>query len=84
MTKPIGDGVCHAPATLDDLHRVEGKAELIAGRIVPFTPSGDRPADVGLEMVISLREYAKQPPWSSVPFGKPKDRARVSRPVTVN
>jgi Uma2 family endonuclease len=48
------------PATIDDLYRVEGKAELIGGRIVPLMPSGDRPAEVALEIVISLREYAKQ------------------------
>lgn len=47
-------------ATLDDLYRVVGKAELIAGRIVPLMPSGDRPAEVALEIVVSLREYAKQ------------------------
>ncbi len=30
-------------ATLDDLYRVEGKAELIGGRIVPIMPTGHRP-----------------------------------------
>jgi Uma2 family endonuclease len=30
-------------ATLDDLYRVEGKAELIGGRIVPIMPTGRRP-----------------------------------------
>ena len=47
-------------ATLDDLYRFEGKAELIAGRIIPLMPSGDRPAEVALEIVLSLREYARQ------------------------
>jgi hypothetical protein len=30
-------------ATLDDLYRVEGKAELIDGRIVPLMATGRRP-----------------------------------------
>jgi hypothetical protein len=33
-------------ATLDDLYRVEGKAELIGGRIVTFMPSGDAPSEI--------------------------------------
>jgi hypothetical protein len=33
----------HAAATLDDLRRVEGKAELIAGRIVHLVPTGYKP-----------------------------------------
>jgi Uma2 family endonuclease len=31
-------------ATLDDLYRVDGKAELVGGRIVRFTPSGVAPS----------------------------------------
>lgn len=30
-------------ATLDDLYRVEGKAELIGGKVVPLMPTGRRP-----------------------------------------
>ncbi len=48
------------PATLDDLARVEGKAELIAGRIVQFMPHGDLPASVAIEITVSLREYARR------------------------
>ena len=33
-------------ATLDDLYRVEGKAELIAGRIVYLMPTGRKPSRV--------------------------------------
>jgi Uma2 family endonuclease len=47
-------------ATLDDLARVEGKAELIAGRIVRFMPSGDAPSLVAFEIAVRLREYARQ------------------------
>ncbi len=35
--------VPQAAATLDDLYRVAGKAELIGGRIVPIMPTGRRP-----------------------------------------
>ncbi len=46
------------PATLDDLMKVEGKAELINGRIVPIMPSGDFPGTVAFEIAVKLREYA--------------------------
>jgi Uma2 family endonuclease len=47
-------------ATLDDLAQVEGKAELIGGRIVKFMPSGDAPSEVAFEIAISLRTYARR------------------------
>jgi Uma2 family endonuclease len=46
-------------ATLDDLYRVEGKAELIGGRIVHYMASGDLPSVVAGEIFVSLRLYAK-------------------------
>jgi Uma2 family endonuclease len=46
-------------ATLDDLYGVEGKAELIGGRIVRFMPSGDLPTDVAFNIAVSLRNHAK-------------------------
>ncbi len=46
-------------ATLDDLHRFEGKAELIAGRIVPLMPTGHRPNAIAGEIFISLRMHAR-------------------------
>ncbi|MCE9534748.1 MAG: Uma2 family endonuclease [Planctomycetes bacterium] len=45
--------------TLDDLYNVEGKAELIAGRIVHFMPSGDLPSSAAFEIAVSLRAHAK-------------------------
>ncbi len=48
------------PATIDDLYRVEGKAELIDGRIVHYMSSGDLPSEVALEIALALRNYAKQ------------------------
>jgi Uma2 family endonuclease len=47
------------PATLDDLYRVEGKAELIAGRIVQSTASGDVPSRIAFEIAVSLRDFAR-------------------------
>jgi Uma2 family endonuclease len=47
------------PATLDDLYRVEGKAELIAGRIVPSMASGDVPSRIAFEIAVSLRDFAR-------------------------
>ena len=46
-------------ATLDDLYKVEGKAELIGGRVVEFMASGDLPSEVSLNIALSLRVYAK-------------------------
>ena len=51
--------VTQVPATLDDLYRVDGKAELIGGRIVRFMPSGDAPSSAAFEIAVSLRNHAK-------------------------
>lgn len=48
------------PATLDDLYRTEGKAELIGGRIVPLMVTGHRPNQIAGNIYISLRIYEKQ------------------------
>lgn len=49
----------HARATLDDLYREDGKAELIGGRVVRFMASGDLPSLVAFEIAVRLRAYAK-------------------------
>jgi Uma2 family endonuclease len=46
------------PATLDDLAKVDGKAELINGRIVHFMPSGYFPCRVARKITRSLEDYA--------------------------
>ena len=46
-------------ATLDDLSRVEGKAELINGRIVQTMGTGDLPSEVAQNIYVSLRSYSK-------------------------
>jgi Uma2 family endonuclease len=47
------------PATFDDLMKVEGKAELIGGRIVELMPTGDIPNTVAFEIAVSLRQHAR-------------------------
>jgi Uma2 family endonuclease len=46
-------------ATLDDLMRVEGKAELIGGRIVEYMASGYRPNLVAFRLARSLDDFAR-------------------------
>ena len=50
--------VLSPPATLDDLMRVDGKAELIAGRIVRFMPNGYAPARIAFKISLALHTYA--------------------------
>jgi Uma2 family endonuclease len=47
-------------ATLADLSREKGKAELIGGRIVRFMPTGDWPSLIAGEIFVSLRLYARK------------------------
>jgi Uma2 family endonuclease len=46
-------------ATLEDLRRVEGKAELVAGRIVHLMPTGHRPNRIAGEIFVSLKNQAR-------------------------
>lgn len=45
-------------ATLNDLYRVDGKAELIGGRIVDIMPTGRKPNRVAGRIYRSLDDYA--------------------------
>src|SRR6266852_3789131 len=47
-------------ATLEDLAREPGKAELVSGRIVRMSPTGGLPGYAGREIVVSLREYSRR------------------------
>jgi Uma2 family endonuclease len=47
-------------ATVQDLYSIEGKAELIGGKVVKLMASGDLPIDVAAEIFLSLRAYARQ------------------------
>lgn len=46
------------PATLDDLYRAEGKAELVGGRLLEIMPTGFRPGQIGLRIARSLDDHA--------------------------
>ena len=47
-------------ATIEDLYKVEGKAELVNGEIVHMPPAGDDPSAASLEIALSLRAHARQ------------------------
>jgi Uma2 family endonuclease len=47
-------------ATIEDLYKVEGKAELVNGEIIALPPTGDDPGYAGDEIFVSLREYARR------------------------
>ena len=47
-------------ATIEDLYKVEGKAELVNGEIVEMPPSGEDPGIAGGEIFANLREYARR------------------------
>jgi Uma2 family endonuclease len=49
----------HLKATLDDLYREEGKAELIGGRIVHLMPTGRKPNRIAARIFKSLDDYAE-------------------------
>lgn len=44
-------------ATIEDLYKVEGKAELVNGEIVQMSPTGQMPHYAAREITYSLREY---------------------------
>jgi Uma2 family endonuclease len=46
-------------ATIDDLYRVEGKAELIGGRIVKFMATGRKPNRAAFRIARSLDDHAE-------------------------
>jgi Uma2 family endonuclease len=47
-------------ATIEDLYKVEGKAELVNGEIAEMPPAGDEPSTAGGEVFVSLRAYARR------------------------
>jgi Uma2 family endonuclease len=47
-------------ATIEDLYKVEGKAEIVNGEIVHMSPTGDLPGSAAGEIYVSLREYARR------------------------
>jgi Uma2 family endonuclease len=47
-------------ATIEDLYKVEGKAELVNGEIVYMPPTGDEPGYAGDAILVSLFDYSKR------------------------
>jgi Uma2 family endonuclease len=47
-------------ATLEDLYKVDGKAELINGEIVHMPPTGGIPNYAAREIFVSLRDYERR------------------------
>ena len=47
-------------ATITDLYRLKGKAELVEGEIVPMSPTGAKPNYAAFEIAVSLRDYARR------------------------
>ena len=47
-------------ATIEDLYKVEGKAELVHGEIVEMPPAGDESGYASGEIFAHLREYARR------------------------
>ena len=43
-------------ATIEDLYKVEGKAELVNGELILMSPTGRRPGYAGDEIFSSLRQ----------------------------
>jgi Uma2 family endonuclease len=48
-----------ARATIDDLYRAPGKAELVDGQIVLMAPAGDMPSRTSDGILLSLRQYER-------------------------
>src|SRR2546425_12316372 len=52
--------VANLEATIEDLYRVPGKAEIVNGEIVHMSPTGTAPSYAATEIVVSLREYSRR------------------------
>lgn len=49
-----------AEATIEDLYKVDGKAELVDGEIVHMSPTGRRPSYAARQIAFSLHGYEKE------------------------
>jgi len=49
-----------ARATIEDLYKVKGKAEIVNGEVVPMSPTGYLPGYAGGEIFVGLRQYARR------------------------
>lgn len=46
-------------ATVEDLYRVEGKAEIVDGRLVVMSPTGDMPGTAAANILVSLKLFQR-------------------------
>lgn len=47
-------------ATIEDLYKVDGKAELVNGELVHMSPTGGTPSMAAREIAFSLRDYERR------------------------
>jgi Uma2 family endonuclease len=52
--------VANLEATIEDLYRIDGKAEIVNGEIVHMSPTGAAPSYAASEIFVSLREYSRR------------------------
>ena len=52
--------VANLEATIEDLYRVDGKAEIVNGEIVHMSPTGAAPSYASFRIVVSLDSYARR------------------------
>ena len=60
MFNPMASIISKPEATIDDLYKVEGKAELVNGEIVHLMATGSMPGYAGDEIFAWLRDYVKR------------------------
>ncbi|MCH7751109.1 MAG: Uma2 family endonuclease [Planctomycetes bacterium] len=51
--------ISSAEQLVDELYKIDGKAEIVGGRIVMMSPTGDMPSSAGGAIFACLRQYAK-------------------------
>jgi hypothetical protein len=47
-------------ATIEDLYRVPGKAEILKGELRLMSPTGDLPGSAAVEIVVSLHAHSRK------------------------
>jgi Uma2 family endonuclease len=47
-------------ATIEDLYRIDGKAEIVNGEIIEMSPTGAAPSHAASEIFVSLREHSRR------------------------
>ncbi|MCH8840479.1 MAG: Uma2 family endonuclease [Planctomycetes bacterium] len=52
--------ISSAKQLVDELYKIDGKAEIVGGRIVMMSPTGDMPSSAGGAIYACLQQYAKQ------------------------